>query len=476
VKFKLSSSEPGKKTDLNGIAMINFAAQSSGSITNEIKEPSELPNSISADRSPERTNKPRIAGILLICVFLFLIFTVINTSIGTYLILNPSGATSLEGRVEDGDGEPVEGVKIFIDDGSEFAAVTDMDGEYKISNISAGEHKFKFYKPGYRVLIVRDILYSKDALDQNGLETNEINVPSYLPGGASTGYFKGPYILVKDNELKKSNITGYVKDDKGDPLANVNISVEGTGSSVKSGGNGRFEFENITAGVHEITAVNGTGSNAEVVKIIKFIKPGVTSNIEIEFDNNSINNEIDETEDKYGTVRGKVTNDQQDPIVGAEVWLDITLSSSNYSREILTDNDGGFEFNDIPVGIYNLSASTENYYINISSNITVETNIVIVENFELEEHGSPVKATADLVVIYYCMTGLVIIAVIALLGGISAYHRKRYGLAFAGAVLSIGPAILLYTDSCICGAAVIAVVAFLLIVLSKSEFEPPKME
>ena len=69
-----------------------------------------------------------------------------------------------------------------------------------------------------------------------------------------------------------------------------------------------------------------------------------------------------------------------------------------------------------------------------------------------------------------------IIAIIALLGGISAYRRKRYGLAFAGAVVGIIPAILPYTDLCICGSAILSVLALLLLVLAKNEFQLPRIE
>jgi hypothetical protein len=457
--------------------MINFAVQPDKSLDKDTDDPAGSPVGMPGERKLEKTSKPLTAGVLLIVVFAFILFTVINTSIGTYLMLNPEGDTTVEGIVEDGDGDPVEGVTVTIED-TDIVEVTDAEGKYKISQVSAGEHTFKFYKPGYRVLIVRHVLYSKDALDQSSVKSNELDVPSYIPGGTYTGYFKGPFIQVTENPLINSTVIGTVRDNDDSPLANVNVTVAGTTLFVTTDTTGNFRLENVTAGVHEFKAVNGTAAGSDFVSIITLIKPEDVVNIDFIFDDVSKNKVIDQTQTKNGKISGRVVDDQSDPspLAGAEVWLESAESTRNYTASVFTNSNGTFEFTNIPLGIYNISATAENFNINKTSNLVVDHNLNLTENFELTELNSPVKATADVGVVYYCLLGLVIIAIIALLGGISAYRRKRYGLAFAAAVLSVGPAILLYTDSFICGAAVISVVALLLIVLSKNEFEAPRIE
>jgi hypothetical protein len=458
--------------------MINFATETRDSIPDDDVGPQNKPISIAKDRKPANTTKPLTAGILLICVFIFIMFTIINTSVGTYLLLNPSGDTTLEGVVEDDDGDPVEGVEIIIDDDSEAAAVTDAKGKYKITEVSAGEHKFKFYKHGYRVVVVRNILYSKDALDQNGLKTNTIDIPSYLPGGAYTGYFKGQYVQAQDNKLANSTVTGTVLGQDGTPMSNVNVSVINTGIFDLTDVSGYFRLENVTAGVHEVKAINGTGNDSEYISIINLIPPGEIVSMGFIFDQDNIDQIFDHREGKTGKITGKVFDDQPDanPVTGAEIWLEPAEKSGNFSTRAITNLNGEFELTDIPIGIYNISASAENYQINMTVNLFVDQEQKSTLNFELAELDSTVKATADLSVIYYCLVGLALIAVIALLGGISAYRRKRYKIAVAASVLSIGPAVIMYTDTCICGAAIISAIVFLLLMLSREEFESDRID
>jgi hypothetical protein len=57
------------------------------------------------------------------------------------------------------------------------------------------------------------------------------------------------------------------------------------------------------------------------------------------------------------------------------------------------------------------------------------------------------------------------------LGGISAIQHKRYSLAFFGAITGMAPLIIYTNQANICGATLISLLAFVLLVFSRNEFE-----
>ncbi len=422
---------------------------------------------------PPKTSKPVIAAVLLILAFGLIMFSGINSVLGTYEMVNGTGETPLEGIVEDGNGDPVKGVEVTIE-GTELVAYTNTIGEYEIPNAPAGEQTIKFHKDGHRVIIVHGTLYNQEILDQNNWGANVQDIPDWVPGGTWTGALKGPYIDFNDNPLGTGAVSGVVLDALGQPLSNVNIS--GAGLWTSSDEAGHFELEDLTPGRYEFSAVNMTDTGPETVRIISFINSYGVEALDFKFDTASVGNVIDKTAGKFGVVTGNVMDEDDEPLQGAKLKLVGSDAELYEDNVIYSGQDGKYEFSNIPIGLYNLTAVAENYYINKSCNLTVEQNSTVTANFILNYISSPRKVTADLTVIYYCMLIFFIIAIIALLGGISAYRRKRYGLAFAGAVLGVIPAVLISTELFICVGAILSVVALLLLVLAKKEFQVPPIE
>ena len=69
---------------------------------------------------------------------------------------------------------------------------------------------------------------------------------------------------------------------------------------------------------------------------------------------------------------------------------------------------------------------------------------------------------------------LLCIAILALLGGIYALKRRKWGLAFAGSIAAIfswTPVVLLLTPTVIFGSAPLGILVVILIAKSKGEFE-----
>lgn len=458
--------------------MIYFAAQTSNesvppSVGEGVEEMAlggqeELP-------TPPKTSKPLLAAVLLIIVFGLIMFTVINQALGTYEMVNGTGKTPLEGLVEDGDGDPVEGVAVTIED-TDLIVYTNSLGEYEIPEAPSGEQTVKFYKDGHRVIIVHTMLYSKDILERNNWDANVIDIPDWVPGGSWSGALKGPYIEVSTNPQENGKVSGIVEDAGDKPLSNVKINVTGTLLSTTTDEGGHYEFTNLTPGRYELNAVNITSTGTETIRVISVVTAQDHQTINLKFDATTVNTTIDLTAGKFGEVTGRVVDENDEPLPDAKVQIvnsDIEIDGVNITY---TDQSGNFRFDDIPIGIYDLAAVAENYYINKSLNLTVEHNGIVNENFTLKSISSPREVTADLAVIYYCLVIFAIIAIIALLGGISAYRRKRYGLAFAGAVVGIIPAILMNTELCICGSAILSVLALMLLVLAKNEFQLPPVE
>ena len=91
-----------------------------------------------------------------------------------------------------------------------------------------------------------------------------------------------------------------------------------------------------------------------------------------------------------------MVDENDEPLHDAKVQIvirDIEIDGGNITY---TDQTGNFRFDDIPIGIYDLSAVAENYYINKSLNLTVEHNSIINENFTLKYISSPRIVTEDL--------------------------------------------------------------------------------
>ena len=83
-----------------------------------------------------------------------------------------------------------------------------------------------------------------------------------------------------------------------------------------------------------------------------------------------------------GQVRGKITNLDGEPLVGAQVYIE-TLGIG-----AMSETDGYYFFPRIPVGIYNISVVMINYNHHEEKDFEVIVNETLLLNISLEKYNS----------------------------------------------------------------------------------------
>jgi hypothetical protein len=84
----------------------------------------------------------------------------------------------------------------------------------------------------------------------------------------------------------------------------------------------------------------------------------------------------------YGRIRGVVTDPSGAVVAGVEVT--VSNLATGLSRKLVTNADGTYEFQNLPVGTYSLSAQKENFKVARTTNITLSLNQIYVRNIRLE--------------------------------------------------------------------------------------------
>lgn len=133
------------------------------------------------------------------------------------------------GTVTDGDGNPIEGVKVASTGSGEAeqSATTGGDGKYTISGVSLKPHAITFSKTGW------------------------LTTSKSISASSFTGE---PKTAVVDASLVNASakITGTVTDAKNDnaPLAGVKVSVDG--GSATTGSDGKYTIENLVENAYSV--------------------------------------------------------------------------------------------------------------------------------------------------------------------------------------------------------------------------------
>ncbi len=168
-------------------------------------------------------------------------------------------------------------------------------------------------------------------------------------------------------EVQKGSISGYVVSSKGELLASVQVSLEGTGLKKTTDSSGKYDFSNINPGTYLVKAVlEGYIPASFSVSLL----PGQL------MENNITLSKAEGVADVYGIVRDKENN----LLPGST----ISWTGPN-SGQVFSNETGEFLITGLPAGSYSLTASKVGFQA-AKKDISITTEKVIL-NFLLEEEA-----------------------------------------------------------------------------------------
>ncbi len=206
--------------------------------------------------------------------------------------------------------------------------MTDADGTFQFNNIEIGDYNIEVSCYGYF--------------------NNKRNIVINAGGDA---------VLV-DIPLGKSvgTVYGIIKDlVSSQPLSGCSVTLMPTGTTITTGTDGVFQFNNVIAGTYSVeTSCNGYFSNKKNI----VINEGTTSIPVDIFLVKAIAGTI------YGTIKDNVTNQPLDK-------CSVTLMPAGTNT--ITGANGIFQFKDLEAGNYTIKISRQDYHDH-SKNITIDAN------------------------------------------------------------------------------------------------------
>jgi len=217
-------------------------------------------------------------------------------------------------------GQAIETATVMVsNDGDQvFSTSVDENGNYKISNIAAGE--WRIYASAKGFISSEKIII----LESDGITSQDFA----LTYGAS--------------------ISGMIRDTNNNQIENALVFAQGSDNSINStitDDNGYYEIEGLTEGAYTIT-VRADGYNSMVHRIDKLYYGEKTVGINFELISGIL-------------VTGIVTEeDDTTPICGAEIFF---KSNTGIMANCETNSDGSFSINTLPSGIYYMRTQSDGY-------------------------------------------------------------------------------------------------------------------
>ena len=166
-------------------------------------------------------------------------------AIGLMCSMSSFAQSTVQGNVKDASGEPLIGATIQVK-GEQGGTVTDLDGNYKLTNVKPGATLvFSYIGYSNKEVVVGNQSNINVSLSQDNKQLDEVVVVGYAVGTKRTvsgavervgkeGMNKG--VVTSAADALKGKVTGVViSQNGGDPMGATNIRVRGTSSL--SGGN-----------------------------------------------------------------------------------------------------------------------------------------------------------------------------------------------------------------------------------------------
>ncbi|MGD0031192.1 glycosyl hydrolase 53 family protein [Paenibacillus illinoisensis] len=240
---------------------------------------------------------------------------------------------AIAGKVTDDQGKPVSDVNVSVTlDGIEFSSSTDEAGQYRISDMPAGDnYTVKAEKPGYA------------ADTRSGINVTIGNTVSNVN---------------LEVVLNSGTIAGRVVDRANTPIASatVKVTVDGKTFTGVSNEEGDYSILNVPAGNnYTVIAVKENYISGSIEQVSVQIGK-TTENVHFQLDPN------------VGTITGNVTDSQGKTVAGAKV----TVTSNGKTFNTTTDASGKYSLSGVLGGNgYLVTASKDGYIDGVRSDVSV---------------------------------------------------------------------------------------------------------
>lgn len=239
----------------------------------------------------------------------------------------------------------------------------------------------------------------------------------------------------EDKITATATVKGIVKDQKGSPLKDIKLLLKGEKKSYNTvtDANGAYEFKDVAEGFYELYFINNEGqevnagffstlSDYDVAEVNVVCD---TSGLEVnedKYDDYEEEKDADEEEKiAVTTFSGTVYTPQLKTVAGLKLYL-------RGFDETVTDENGNFVFEDVPVGEYELYAITENGKEYVFRTVKLEENVKLSTKLKYDVNAN--KAGTDEVEKTNIWLWVIIggVAVLVIAGGAVAFvliRKKR---------------------------------------------------
>ena len=261
-----------------------------------------------------------------------------NTEVADVQVKRTNGWA--EGTVVDETGTPVEGATVTIDGADTYT--TDANGKFTTDKLNPGPHEATVVKTDEYGGYVR------------GFEVN--------PG------VKTDVALTVNRAT--DTVNGFVKDDSGKPIADVDVVIQRGGQTVdtvKADSDGLFSMDSVTPGDYT-AVVAGTDEYKEGKTAFTVVAGTHTDPVAIEVQRNP------------GSVDGSVKDSTGQPLEN----ISLTLNRGDEDRNAATAKNGSFNFDGVPAGQWTLSVDAPKTYKKVSNIVVnVPANGKVTEGITL---------------------------------------------------------------------------------------------
>ncbi|KXS42424.1 MAG: lipoprotein [Candidatus Frackibacter sp. T328-2] len=230
-----------------------------------------------------------------------------ETNLGNIMLQEKTGM--LTGRVlEDSTGNPIANVNVEIQE-TGVSTSTNSNGYYTFNNLRIGTYKLQISAVNYSTEEVSNVVVKENSVTS----LNDVR-------------------LIKD----PATIIGTVKSSLTDePLADITVNLNETGTSVKTSLTGSFEFPNLKAGTYSISLSSDTYYNDSVNSI--YCGPDSTTNL------------------------GVVYLDPKPVKITGVTDPGVTVTIQETGDTVTTDSTGSFTFTGLDPGNYTIGFTKANY-------------------------------------------------------------------------------------------------------------------